>query len=182
MKSFKNIFFSCCAIVLITGCSSEPKKPDLYSQLPAKKLTVSHGNLAATTLADQAKRKLGLGASIIVSSFVDVNDLTQSSALGRMLSQQFSSQFVHSQFEVVELLLRKNIYISEQNNGEFMLSRDVKKLSSQYQASAIVVGTYAVGFDTVFVTAKVVDVATNRILSAIVFSIPLDNNTHNLLK
>ena len=99
-----------------------------------------------------------------------------------MLSQQFSSQFVHSQFEVVELLLRKNIYISEQNNGEFMLSRDVKKLSSQYQASAIVVGTYAVGFDTVFVTAKVVDVATNRILSAIVFSIPLDNNTHNLLK
>ncbi len=182
MKWFKKTIFSCCVVLSVTGCYAPQSKNNAYSQLPTDRLTISHGKLAADALANQAKSSLGQGATIIVSSFVNVDDITKSSALGRMLSQQFSSQFVHNDFNVMELLLRKNIYISENNNGEFMLSRDVKELSSQYQASAIIVGTYAAGANTVFVTAKVVDITTSRILSAVDFSIPLDNNVYNMLK
>ncbi|WP_305907190.1 FlgO family outer membrane protein [Methylomarinum sp. Ch1-1] len=177
---YRKIIICCFASLIFLGCSSSPK-PTPYSQLPKDRLTVSHGKLAAQALIKQAQNRLGRGSSIIVASFVDVNDLTRSTALGRILSQQFVTQFTNYEYNVVELLLRKNIYITEKG-GEFLLSRQVKSISNKHQANAVVVGSYAAGIDTVFVTAKVVDVASNLVIASVDFSIPLDPNTSMMLK
>jgi len=184
MDQLNKIALFCLITLLSVGCSSTPSSSsssDSYRQLPSNHFTVSHSRIAAKALSSQAKKVLGTQTSVIVASFVDVNDLTKSSSLGRIISQQFGSGFVQDGFDVIELLLRKNIYISEQNNGEFLLSRKVRDLSAKHHVHAVVVGAYAVGDDTVFITSKVIDIATNRILTSIDFSIPLDKNVRNML-
>ncbi len=50
---------------------------------------------------------------MIIASFVDSDDMTSTNGFGLMLSQQFSTQLVDSDYHVVELLLRENIYITD---------------------------------------------------------------------
>ena len=117
---------------------------------------------------------------MIIASFVDSDDVTSTNGFGRMLSQQFSTQLVDSGYNVVELLLRENVYITEKG-GEFLLSRQAKDLSKHYKAHAAVVGTYVVGYDTIFVNSKVVDISTNTILAAYNFTVALDANVKSML-
>ncbi len=63
-----------------------------------------------------------------------------------------------------------------------MLSREVQNLSLKYEAHAALVGTYTVGADTVFVTAKLVNVISNTIVTSIDFNITLDGNVKKMLE
>jgi TolB-like protein len=144
-------------------------------------LNISAGTLAAQTLINKANGTIRKDAPLMVASFVDSENIASTSDFGRMLSQQFSTQFVNNGYNVVEVLLRDNIHISEKG-GEFLLSRKAKDLSRQYDLHAAVVGTYVVGHDTVFVNSKVVDISTNTILAAYNFNIALEENVKRMLE
>lgn len=72
---------------------------------------------------------------------------------------------------VVEVKLRDSLYVSKEQ-GEMLLSREVRELSQSQRAQAVVVGTYAVAVNEVFVTLKVVHVASNTVIAAHSYSVP----------
>lgn len=144
------------------------------------KFNLNNSALAAAELIDKANGAIRKDSPMIVASFADSESMTATTGFGRMLSQQFSTQLVNSGYRVAELLMRENIYIAEK--GEFLLSRKAKDLSQQYEAHAAVVGTYVVGNDTIFVNAKIVDIATNTILAANNFNIVIDENVKKMLQ
>jgi TolB-like protein len=141
---------------------------------------INHNHVAAQKLVNSARGHLDKLKPLIAASFVNINDLSESSPLGRSISQQFATVFTNNGYRVVELLLRKDIYIKE-DSGEFLLSREIKNISQSHHAQAVIVGTYAVGETRVYVTAKVINADSGIVLSAHDYSLPIDKDTKALL-
>ncbi len=170
MKTLKKIFFVLLTVFLLIGCQT----------LDNRYYAINHNHSAAQKLVDNAKGRLDKGKPLIVASFVNINALSESSSLGRSISQQFATIFTNNGYRVIELLLRKDIYIRE-DSGEFLLSRELKNISHHHQAQAVIVGTYAVGETRVYVTSKVINADTGIVLSAHDYSLPIDKDTKALL-
>jgi TolB-like protein len=142
---------------------------------------VTVGNSIADKLADNVAQSLGPSDTLIVASFVSVNNLEESSSFGRIIAEQIASRFAQRGQKVIELKLRQNsIFISE-GKGEFMLSRDLREISRTHNASAVVVGTYADGGDRMYVSARMVHPADNLLIAAWDYAIPMQPNTMSVM-
>ena len=139
----------------------------------------SSGQNVSPMLKD-AVDALELGRSIIVASFVNIDNLEESSSFGRTVSRQLATQFSAHSYQVIELLLRKNVYI-ESKNGEFLLSRELVNIGAEHNAQAVLVGTYAVGSKSVYVTARLVDAKSSIVIASYDFNVPLGPNTQTLI-
>lgn len=120
---------------------------------------------AADLLVKQMPVSIAQDAPIIVATFVDINRLTESSTLGRMMAEQVAARLTQRGYPIIELKLRGSAYVRE-GKGELMLSREVKDLSQEYKVQAVVVGTYAASADRVFLNMKIVRPTDNRVLAA----------------
>ncbi len=123
---------------------------------------------------------------LIATSFVDIDDVRYSSTFGRMIGEQVGSRFSQSNYKVIELKMRHDIFmpspIDGVSSGEFMLSRELRNLSFEHDAQAVVVGTYAAAKNIVYVTLKVVDARSNIILYSTDYSLPVDDNIKRMLR
>ena len=91
------------------------------------------------------------------------------------------AMLLHKQgYEVVELLLRGDIYISK-GEGEFLLSRNLKNLFAEHDAQAVIVGTYAVGSKKVYVTSKLVHADDSIVLGSHNFDLSLGPDLRTLV-
>lgn len=117
---------------------------------------------------------------LIVTSFANVDSLGRSSRLGRTLGQHAAAAITRRGFNVVEVLLSDTLYISPRQ-GEFLLTRDVARLAQRYEADAVVVGTYAVAHDVVYVTSKLVRSEDALVLAADSFELSIGPNVRRLL-
>jgi len=98
---------------------------------------------AAERLISQVGEPLDPAKPILVASLADVDNLDQSSAFGRMIAEQVGSRLSQLGYSVVESKLRNTFAINA--NGEFILSRDLRKISSAHAAQVALAGTYAPG-------------------------------------
>jgi TolB-like protein len=120
------------------------------------------------------------GGVTLVATLADINRLEQSSALGRLISEQLSSRFAQRGRTVVEMKLRNNVYVRN-DQGEFLLTREIKELARAHNATAVVVGTYTDGNTFVFVSLKLIDPASGVILSAHDYALPMDRQVRQLV-
>ncbi len=104
---------------------------------------------------------------ILVTSLVDINNLSKSSTFGRMVSEQISSRLVQQGYKVKELKMRTDSVFVQETKGEFLLSRALQNISVQHNAHVVVVGTYAkASKEAVYVNVKLVRAQDGVILSA----------------
>ena len=169
-------------MTLLTACQTPIKETNTLDNNLVKNSYQATEQLIhiANTNADITDTKLNAKSPLIVASFVDVNQMEQSSALGRIIAEQISSKLSQKGYYVVELKLRKNIFIKE-SAGEFLLSRKIKEITNNHNAQGIVVGTYAAGVNHIYITAKIINPSTNRIISSIDFRLPMNEDTRELL-
>ena len=183
-KSIYSIRFVTALLVImglgITGCAElgwqRPVQPTSTQDVDL----VSESYAAADSLFDQAPYLREDSQPLITASFVDVNDLKNSSSLGRIIAEQISSRFSQQGFTMIEMKLRNEVFIQERA-GEFVLSRSVKDISQAHDAAAVVAGTYAVGRRSVYVSARLIRAADNLILAAVDYNLPLGPDTRALL-
>jgi len=144
---------------------------------------LNHTQRAADRLARNLEQPMLPGeGSILVASMVNVDDMTDSSSFGRIAPEQIASALAREphMFPVIEVRLRQNIFLKEQA-GEFLLSREAMDVSKKHDAQALLVGTYAVGHESVYVSARMVNPVSNKIVSSYDFNVRLDDNTRTLL-
>jgi TolB-like protein len=120
------------------------------------------------------------GGTILVATLADVSCLEQSSPFGRIISEQLVSRIAQNGRSVVEMKLRGSVFV-QNNNGEFLLTREVQALASSHNASAVLVGTYAASGRFVFVSLKLVNPADSLVLSSHDYTLPMDNVVIRLL-
>lgn len=159
---------------LMIGCTSS------FVDTPADQLIAMHHD-AAGKMIKLAGHNLEPGSRMIAASFADINDLESSSPFGRMASQQLVSSLSARNFPFVEMLMRNSVYIDEKE-GEFLLSREVAQISAEHNAPVVLVGTYAVGADNVFVTSRLIRTKDNVIIASYDYSLPYTQDVRTLLR
>jgi len=107
----------------------------------------------------------------IVTSFTNLDKLSDTSALGRLISENLMHGLQMNKWQVLEARLTKGIDIT--SAGEFSLSRDVNKLKEEYKISGIVTGTYSVAEGNLTINARVIDVNTGIVISSAQTYIPV---------
>lgn len=166
------------ATLLLIGCSSlsnanrppPPPEPDLSTLIHAAAEQMMASNPDLTRYSP-----------MIAATFVSIDNLSQSSTLGRISSEIMASALARQGMQVREVKMRDSMFI-EESVGELILSRQVQRLSAQHNARSILMGTYAQGQDFVYVSARVVRSGDAMVLGSADFRLPLNNNTRSLLE
>ena len=172
----KLILLSLLSIALLAGCHvkfATKIKPIKDANI----ITVSHR--VAANMIKQSEDRLDPG-QLIVTSFANVDDLRNSSTFGRIIAQQIGSGFSNRGHPVIELLLRDTVYIGIKE-GEFLLSRALKDLTVEHDAQAVIVGTYAIGKNNVYVTTKLIRASDTVVIAAEDFALPLGPDVKKLV-
>ncbi len=147
------------------------------------RILLNSSERAADRLATRLEVPIMPGqGGVLVASFVNVDDMNDSSSFGRIVSEQIASGLASAPyyFPITEVKLRQNIFVKERA-GEFLLSREALEVSRKHDVQALLVGTYAIGNGAVYVSARIVDPNTNQLASSYDYSVPFDENLRTLL-
>ncbi len=117
---------------------------------------------------------------VLVATLVNVDRLAESSRLGRMFAEQIAGRMVQRGLRVTEVKLRENLVL-HRDQGELLLSREVREVSQAQNAQAVVVGTYAVSASALYITLKLVNPVGNTVVAAHNYAVPVDENVRALL-
>jgi TolB-like protein len=152
------------------------------SAIQASRSAVGHFNTQIMYLADQLERnadKKSLSNTFIVTSFVNLNKLSETSELGRLVAENLIHELQVRKWQVYEVRLTKDISINE--TGEFSLSRDISKIRERYKIGGMVTGTYATAGGSIIINARSIDINTGIVASSAQARIPSDWFTDTLL-
>lgn len=153
--------------MLLSSCSKRFQDLPVFSPIPLRDVeNESVGRFKTSYLADQihAYFRGNLSGPIAVTTFVDLDNLYETSTFGRVLSEMLMSEMSMKGYNVVEVRLGEAMQIMH-NKGEFILSRDTANLRSDQNLSAIIVGTYVASPERVYLNARVIDPASARLVS-----------------
>ncbi len=156
------------------GCVA-PNQPDPMQSVKYDMTSVNY-KAAEKLLLDA---KLPLGSAIIMATVVNIDDIENSSTLGRVISEQMSSRFVQNGMNVIEMKFRENVYI-KQNTGELMLTREIGKIAKTHSANAVIVGTYAMSNSAVYVNLKIINPSTNVVIAATDYILPMNRDVEDM--
>ncbi|MEJ5243687.1 MAG: FlgO family outer membrane protein [Desulfomicrobiaceae bacterium] len=177
----KKIILVLIAIAMV-GCNTlgyNSVKEPTYEDAAVSKFV--QANYAATdALLGSLRKPIASHLPIMVATLVNIDELTQSSRLGRLISEQIGARLTQLGYNVIELKLRGDIFI-KRSEGELLLSREIKDIMQYHKSNTVVVGTYSVAKDFVYINIKMVDGQENVSIAANDYVLPLDGNVRALL-
>lgn len=153
--------FALTSILLTGACATD--MGSRQGDSPAQQL-FSHNVQAAQQLSRELKIA-GNRNPVFFATAVDLDDLGSTSSFGRMISEQVSSGLVSSGTPVNEIRLRGDLLVSQKAAGEFILSREVEKLTEGQAATHAVYGTYTKMRESYSVTFKAVNLKTGVVVA-----------------
>jgi TolB-like protein len=181
MKTTLNLLIVGWFCILLAGCSFIFKDYNLVraSYKAADKLLDGIDDIEFLQ-----PREDGMDAKqpILVTSFVNIDNLQESSTFGRVVGEQIGSRIAQYGYKMIEMKMRTGSIFVQEQTGELILSRQLRQISFQHDAYAIVVGTYAVSKGSVYVTAKLVRAKDSVILSSYDYWLPVGPDTKQMLR
>ena len=127
-----------------------PAHPSSPGYTDARELKLKIRELASQLVANMPPAMRGVVA--VPTSFVNQEDFSQSSPLGRFIAEQFYYECNQRNFPVREYRMAPVVSIRE--DGEFLLSRKAKNISVSAKGTVFVAGTYFVDRQAVFINAR----------------------------
>jgi TolB-like protein len=170
-----------CAIVLssalaLAGCVTDPQTP-ATSSVTVGASPYIQGNLGTLTyravdLMLAAAPEVTAKTPLVVASIADTQDVEATSALGNIVSDMIRTRLAQKGHSATEVRLRNAISFNK-GEGEFLLSRSRRALMPPSDAAAVVTGTYAISYENVYVSIKLVSAIDAHILAGADFVVPL---------
>lgn len=154
-------------LLLLTGCAENPK---YYTAEDSQFIKANY--TAAESLVTTSTIPLDKSAPIVVATLVNINNLEQSSTLGRVVSEQVGTRLANMGYTVKEVKLRGTLFVKS-DTGELLLSRELKDISASHKAQAVVVGTYSYADTYTYLNIKLVDI-NNTIISGYDYALPVN--------
>jgi hypothetical protein len=163
--------------LLIAGCGVTDPEVPASSSVTRGASPYNRGDLASLTyrsvdLLLASSTQFAQTMPLVVASVSDVRNVETTSAMGNIVSDMIRTRAVQDGYMVSEIRLR-NAVSFKHGEGEFLLSRDRRALVPGGSVAAIVTGTYATSFETVYVSLKLVSATDAHIISAVDFVVPL---------
>ena len=162
-------------ICLISGCAMPVfTNNSTFAEDPITLPSVGSFNDRMKNLADQLDKNTvanKLTNTYVVTSFTNLDKLGDTTALGRLISENLIYGLQVHKWQILEIRLSKGIDVNAA--GEFSLSRDVNKLKEEYKISGVVTGTYSVAEGNLTINARVIDVDNGIVVSSAQTYIPI---------
>ena len=155
--------------MLIPGAARENPQPYIEE---AYELKLKVRELAAQMLETQNNQAL-TGLVAIPTSFASLDDFTESTQLGRYLSETMIYEFNQRGFPVREYRLSGSIILQE-GNGELALTRNLPPVPAKQSWATLLVGTYQRDTAAVFVHAKLIRASDGLVLRTAHLVLPLN--------
>lgn len=172
---------------LLSGCStlfpiSHPSPQTVAPPpLPPQSVVMQSATTAAYHLIAQIGNQMIDDRRLMATTFVNVHNFNDSAPFGRVVSQIYATEFTRRGFAVLETRMRNQLAIREEQ-GEVILSRELSQISSENRVQAVLIGTYAVAGEQIFVTARVIHAATHVAIASYDYVLPLNSETEPLFK
>lgn len=135
----------------------------------------------ASQLLAGSKEPVAGELRVTVASFVNLDQMYETSALGRYLGEQMLHELQRSRVDTVDIRMMPSMQISK-GHGEYALSRDMAELNYAHQADAVVAGTYSVADGQIFVNARLLQNGTGLLLSSSSIVFEVDGVSAAMLK
>jgi len=150
-----------------SGCSKRYQDLPTFVGIPFEdSVNYSTGRFKTSYMADQIQAYFrgNIAAPIAVTTFVEIDNLYQSSTFGRILAEQLISELSMRGYKVIEIRLSDAVQIME-DQGEMGLSREVNALRGSQEIAGLVVGTYASSANRVYVNSRIIDPRSSQVIS-----------------
>ncbi|RZJ61749.1 MAG: hypothetical protein EON49_04465 [Acidovorax sp.] len=170
------------AAALLAGCANNgnPVRTEpTYQEAASNQFLNSSRDAVSKLTAGFDLSATGTGP-VLVATVVNVNDLSRSAPLGRTLSEQYASHMAATGFDVKEVKLRGDVFVRE-GAGELLLSREIKDIARNHNASLVLVGTYSAAANYTYVSLKLVRTEDSRIIRGYDYALPNDRDVQRLL-
>ncbi len=120
---------------------------------------------------------------VLYATTVNLNNFDHTTNFGRLMAESLATALTqHWENKVINLNLRQGSLPVLPRQGEFMLSRDAREIALDFNAGAVLLSTYSVALDKVYVNVELVNVHHNAVVGAVMFNIPLGPRTEALLR
>lgn len=157
-----NISISCLfSVALLVGCASA----DPTFQSVSQSDLIAANYAAADALIVQSRERLVPDQPILIATLVKIDALDKSSTLGRVSSENIGTRFTKAGYDVVEMKFGNSVYM-KRDEGEMVLTREITNIARDHNAQAVVLGSYGIGADGVYVNVKVVRPGKGNIIIA----------------
>ncbi len=167
----------CALLVLLSSCSAPRTGGTLSVASPE---FFGFAEDLADQLVENNRTGGGAGQRLILTSFVNLDDLYETSGFGRALTESLSNALFRRGFQVAEIRKSSGLYI-KRKGGELVLTRDAGLIAEQEDAQALSIGTYSLTPSTVIVNVKLVATESSDVLSVGWLEIQRSRNINYLL-
>lgn len=124
-------------------------------------------NKVITELADKLfiyNKLSGSEEEIAITSFVDLHQFEKTTHFGRTISEAFFDELFTRGFNVSDFRGQETLSINE--NGEYFLTRDIKLLNKDIVSGYILVGTYSLFEDKVYINVRILDNLSGKVVAS----------------
>ena len=170
----KSIALIAAALVSLTGCAGGLGASGAGSSFKATHASelIAANFDAADKLLEMIQAPLDNQSLLIVTTLANLDDLGQTSGLGRLISEHIATRFTQRGLNVAELRLASKVSVRQEPASEMMLSRDVREIAASHEAQAVMVGTFSIGHGFVYVNIKLIEAGKNRVIAAHSYMLP----------
>jgi TolB-like protein len=165
------------AVLAALPVGAQTTAPATSGPLPAANGFKAHIQGLANQLVGNADPK-SEEAFYLVGSFLNLNDLSETSPLGRLIAESLIHELQVRSWRIFEPRLMQHVMINP--SGEFALSRDAKQLRESFGISGVITGTFAATGPHMVINARVINTQTGLVVSSAHMQIPASEFTHRM--
>lgn len=169
------IFFLTLLITSMTSCTPYGMRP--IDDVDLVKVSYE----AVDDLLDNLSQPIPKDSLIVVSTLVNANDLNQTSAFGRIVSDQIASAFNKAGYRIKGMEMQTAKFVTEEG-GMLQLTDEAKETFRKNHVTAVVAGVFAAGRENAYVSLRMVDIASKNIISSTDFNVPMGPDARVLLR
>lgn len=166
-------------LIALSSCQADRITQQVPDSMTEPDLMIA-AYLAVDDLIDQRSLDDDHGR-VLVATLVNVNDVEESSMFGRQVSEFISTRLTQRDVDVIHATVRQD-HIKVDPSGQFLISRNVQNLGSDYNARNVLVGTYGVTEETILVSLRLVSTVDDSTLAATDFAIKKDPIIERMLE
>ena len=170
------LFFSSCLKKEVNPINKKVQSRDFFYTYPNfKENEIEEAvNEIANQLLLNIKTSNQKNYKIIMTSFVNLDNFSKTSILGRSLSEALIDELHIRKFHVIDFRTQDLIIVNK--NGEFSLTRDQTKLTNEIPFGLILVGTYSkLSNNKVLINVRIVNNDGFDVLSTAKISMTIKN-------
>ncbi len=164
-------------LLFLSGCFASRPVETVFVASPN---FFGFGEDLATQLDANRRTGGGVGERLILTTFVNLDDLYETTGFGRALTEALSTSLFKKGFRLAEIRKAPGLYVKSKT-GELILTRDASLIAEKERAQALVAGTYSLTPTTVIVNVRLIEAGSAEVVSVGALEIERSKNINYLL-